>query len=261
MTKILHFIVAAAATQLLFVSSAHSQGSQQKMLMATCNEGQGCKCALTNVTLDEAAVLFGVPKPSGSVEDWTIYRNGDGFSFERRSIDTLHKANGGSGRCEVDLNLETNDGGIVPRDGTWTASVTDAVFQGCNPMLENMLRSSGVLNRRGASRHIQWGGKFDPTQTEAFNEMNQFVEWRQSGLNSFSGELFEISSCTARSGSSCSKVGAYLSMVAKSETEIVTTTQLNIEALLGDTGGLEQMAELGFADCKIEMQGNLRLTD
>ncbi|WP_146186111.1 hypothetical protein [Pontivivens insulae] len=241
---------AVIAAVMMLPAAAMAQ-NEQKMLYAQCSAGQGCECQLSNVTLTEAAVLLAVPRPQG---EFTLVREGNALTLDPRSIDDLHRSYGGSGQCEIDLFPNEPDGGsggIVPRDGLWQIALDDVQLTQCNPMVSQMLTASGVLNQPPQSHRIEWGGEFDPRQLDRMNEPGQRIEWRRSGPNSFTGEIFEVNTC--QGADPCTDTSVDVSATITSPTTIRSETVLSLLTMMGDAGGMAEMQALGLASCRARM--------
>lgn len=228
--------------------------SAPKMLLADCTQGQGCACAISNVNIGEASVLLGVPVPPGNYDDYVILRDGNNLSFETKTIDVLHRDFGGQGACAINplpnapAADPADDGGLVPLDGVWQIRSTGAEFNQCHPMIEEAVRGSGALTQNGASRRINWGGRFDPSQIEFDNVDGQAVVWTQTGPASFEGAMGDQQNC---SGAGCSGLSVMMSVELTSPTTIAAQSVFDMGALMPDSAGM--VALPGMSDCRVKM--------
>ena len=114
-------------------------GSGEKLLMAYCIAGQGCRGHLSDVGLDEVEVVLpGIGNPKGAKEpilvfprdksgEWTYYVD------TQRQLTDLHRLFGGTGQAEVALFPPVLDGEIQPRDGRWTVTTGTPKARDCLP--------------------------------------------------------------------------------------------------------------------------------
>ncbi len=142
-------------------------------------------------------------------------------------------------------------GEITPSDGLWQANAAGGTIKNCNPMVEGMLAGNGMLNRKGAKKHIAWGGRFDPDAMQMFNGDGAPIAWTREGENAYSGQMFDIESCSGEAAETCSRVGARLYMKLASPDLIHAKSTIDFAALTGNTEGLEEMAGLGLQGCEI----------
>jgi hypothetical protein len=246
----------AVCALLLVAAPAHAQNgvplAAPKLVYADCTEGEGCACAASAVNLGEAALLLGVPVPPGPFDAYVILRDGDRLQFEPSSLDDLHNRYGGQGACAINLfpateaGVALEDDELVPRDGVWQVSTIGAKFSQCNPTIETMVRSSGVLNTTGASKRINWNQKFDPAKIEFGNADGQLMNWNQVHPMSYEGTLIEVETCQG-----CNPFTAEMSVEITSATKIKGQSRTNMAALFPDEETRASMASLGIGACQV----------
>ena len=140
-----HPMKAVCAGMLLATLPAIAQQPQgqlnrgEKVMLAYCVAGQGCKGHLADVGIDELQVLLpGTEAMKGAKDpvlvfprdkrgEWTYYVD------TRRQLGELHREFGGVGQPEILLFSPTLSGEIQPRDGQWTVTSGKPQTRNCLP--------------------------------------------------------------------------------------------------------------------------------
>ena len=111
----------------------------EKLLMAYCVQGQGCRGHLADVTLDDVEVVLpGIGNPKGAKDPILVFprdKNGEWTYYvdTRRQLGELHRAFGGVGQPEIALFPPSLDGDIQPRDGRWAVTTGTPKAHDCLP--------------------------------------------------------------------------------------------------------------------------------
>lgn len=156
------------------------QGGGEKLVVAKCSAGQGCRCALSDFDLETVSFLTGQDLPPEAVKGTYVMMDGAAH-LSPLSPDEVHRQAGGTGRCEMALFDP-----VLPRDGLWQGTVRVQSMQGCHPMVAEMVPAiaAGMEMRQ----QIDWDGRFHP-QKLAAGETGDVVDWREQGPGSFTGRL------------------------------------------------------------------------
>jgi hypothetical protein len=111
----------------------------EKLLMAYCVQGQGCRGHLADATFDDVEVVLpGIGNPKGAKAPILVFprdKNGEWTYYvdTRHQLGELHRMFGGVGQPEIGLFPQALGGDIQPRDGRWTVTTGTPQAQGCLP--------------------------------------------------------------------------------------------------------------------------------
>ncbi|WP_010137791.1 hypothetical protein [Oceanicola sp. S124] len=238
-----------------------------------CTPGEGCARGEAAISETGAGVLFGQPAVPGQVS--LVYIPGQkAAQFVPLSPEAVNQAYGGAGPMPrlvfrpndssatgaitvfapgetgrdmvIDLfpteSGEEEAGGIVPRDGLWRVRSREQTFANCPAQMEAMFRATGQMDTQNETHRFTWNGRFDPEQFNFLNGEGQRITWRQTGPDSYEGDLFDLASGPSQ-------------VAAKVGTEIRTPTEIDawVDLQIGAMMGVAELAALGLADCKVMM--------
>lgn len=140
MKRLFSVLALAAAVQPASAQATRAQqGGGEKLLMAYCVQGQGCRGHLADVSLDEVEVVLpGIGNPKGAKAPILVFprdKNGEWTYYvdTRRQLGELHRLFGGVGQPEIALFAPVLDGEIQPRDGRWTVTTGTPQARDCLP--------------------------------------------------------------------------------------------------------------------------------
>lgn len=150
-----------------------------KMILASCAEGQGCSCRLSEITLSEALVVLGLEGGAGDV----IVEASDGsLSLSTEHPDDLNRHYGGQGNCIITLFDPP-----VPQDGLWSFTQRPVTTRGsCLPQVKPM--ADQMLAGMATTKQITWGGSFHPDRFR-LSEGGSPLIWRQTGPVDYVSEI------------------------------------------------------------------------
>lgn len=120
------------------------------LTVADCTTHQGCTCAETPLSPEEASLVMGIDTPANAAAMILVVQDGTGI-WSPLSAEDIDITAGGDGSCA---------GPLVPEDGVWTTQSTLNTLS-CGPgtaMMRQMIE--GNLNREKPVR-VTWGGRFD----------------------------------------------------------------------------------------------------
>lgn len=177
MTRILHSGSAAIMLAAVILFTLPTAAHAAKALVATCT-GQGADFVLTELSELDAAIVAGLPQPSGDNAVLVIDEDGGNAHWSTQTRTAIDKECGGSGDVEIALFQP-----IQPRDGLWTISLSDHHMQGCSGMLAGAVKS-GASSMLGSSdsRQLDFREPFHPHPLLAKAED---IHWEQTGLNTW----------------------------------------------------------------------------
>lgn len=128
-----------------WAASAQAQQPQgqlnrgEKLMLAYCVAGQGCKGQLASIGIDDVQVVLPGTEalkgakdpilvfPRNKAGEWTYYVD------TRHQLGELHRLFGGVGQPQIALFAPVLVGEIQPRDGQWTVTVGKPVARDCLP--------------------------------------------------------------------------------------------------------------------------------
>ncbi|WP_151719225.1 hypothetical protein [Gemmobacter serpentinus] len=153
--------------------------AEGKMILASCAEGQGCSCRLSEITLSEAIVVLGLEGGAGDV----VVEAPDGsLSLSTEHPDDLNRRYGGSGNCSITLFDPP-----VPQDGLWSFTQRPLTTRGaCLPQVKPMV--DPMIAAMAAARRIVWGGSFHPDRFR-LSEGGSPLVWHQTGPVDYASEV------------------------------------------------------------------------
>lgn len=111
---------------LTILSPAVSAQSYEKLVVAQCG-AEGCRCALSSVTAEEAGLVLGVAPPStgGTL---TLVEYEGSYIWSPLSLEEIDFAAGGDGQCPLDLF-----DAIAPEDEEWRGTISSGDKRSENP--------------------------------------------------------------------------------------------------------------------------------
>lgn len=202
-----------------------------EFVVARCESG-GCTCALSKISLDDVAVITGIPNPPGA-KDMVLVDRPDGFSWTTLLPDELDRQMGGDGRCPIELF------DIQPEDGTWKGSVRVQKIDGCLPQVAEMVPP--LVDEMGYTKQIAWGGSFDPSKFVVGNAPDA-IRWTRLSPTQFDG-VFPIPK------NDTLEVSANATATLTEPDKAEATLALRIAAK-GENAAA--MAMIGMADCRVD---------
>ena len=160
----------------------------EKLLMAYCVQGQGCRGHLADVTLDEVEVVLpGIGNLKGAHAPILVFprdKNGEWTYYvdTRRQLGELHRTFGGAGQPEIALFPPALDGDIQPRDGRWAVTAGTPKAHDCLP---------GVAS--AVARQMPAIGGGDITFAKPFNGRqlidNPRMSWVKTAPNAYAAAM------------------------------------------------------------------------
>lgn len=168
-----------ALTTLLPAMVQAQQNSGEELMVARCGQG-GCTCALVDISQDDLVFLLGPDIPAKATR-MTLVSAGGRTYFSPRTAEEVHRAAGGTGRCEVRLFEPT-----TPLDGMWQSSVRVHSMSGCLPQVAEMVPP--IVQDMGATVPVNWNGRFDPAKLDG-GGVTRVVEWTETAPGRFKGRI------------------------------------------------------------------------
>lgn len=161
-----------------FMAWTASASAYEKLIVAQCG-AEGCRCALSTVTAEEAGVVLGVAPPStgGTL---TLVEYEGSYIWSPLSPEEIDLAVGGDGQCPLELF-----DAMAPEDGEWHGTIRQRSVLQCPAVLEPML--AGLSDQMVFSRRMSWGGAFHPDKIR-MEGAAAAIRWTKIGDNYFSGE-------------------------------------------------------------------------
>ena len=150
--------------------------AQEKLTVADCG-AEGCRCALSAVTMEEAGLLLGTPAPEGSTV--LVRLNGD-YVWSSLSLPEIDLAAGGDGECPLELF-----DAMVPEDGSWIGTVADRRVSQCPAGLDAALEP--LAQALVFPRDIAWGGSFHPDRIR-MEGTARAIDWTRVSETHFTGQ-------------------------------------------------------------------------
>ena len=105
-------LIAVSAASLL----AAPAFAEETLTFADCTD-KGCRCTASAVSMEQAAIVLGVPAPPGTV---TLVRLNGEYIWSPMSFREIDLVAGGDGECKAEL-----DSPMVPKDGKWIGTVNN----------------------------------------------------------------------------------------------------------------------------------------
>lgn len=150
----------------------------EKLVVAQCG-AEGCRCALSAVTAEEAGLVLGVAPPS-SRGTLTLVEYEGSYIWSPLSPEDIDLAAGGDGQCPLELF-----DAMAPEDGQWQGAIRQRSVSQCPAMLEPML--TGLSDQMVFARRMNWDGVFHPDKIRMEGNAAA-IRWTKIGDNHFSGE-------------------------------------------------------------------------
>lgn len=224
-------LLLAAVTALTPVAAQAQQNGGEQLMVARCAPG-GCRCALVDISQEDLAFLLGPNIPAKATR-MTLVSVGGKTYLSPRSADEVHRAAGGTGRCEVRL-FEP----MLPLDGMWRSSVRVHSMSGCLPQVVE--RVPPIVANMGASVPVRWNGRFDPAKLDG-GGVTRVVEWTETAPGRFKG-LISIPN------NGMLKVAISLTATLLTPERATATMHLRIGA--GEGANAAALGSLGMANCR-----------
>lgn len=171
-------VLTTVVALLPFVAHAQQNGGEE-LMVARCGEG-GCSCALLDASQEDLEFLLGPDIPANATR-MTLVSMGGKTYFSPRTADEVHRAAGGTGRCEVRLFAP-----IVPLDGQWRSSVRVRSMAGCPPGVAETVPN--VVDEMGTTLPVKWNGRFDPAKLDGSGTA-PVIQWTETAPGRFKGRL------------------------------------------------------------------------
>lgn len=194
-----------------------------KTMLATCT-GAGADFLLTDVTPDDAAVVYDLPAAPGADAVLVVDKDSGKARWSTESRAVIDKECGGDGDDEIALFSP-----IQPQDGLWKIKMTDSSTQGCTGMLGSAAKA-GVKRAMGreGTEQMEFRQPFHP---QPLMKHAKDIHWAQTGLNTWRALM-------AQSGdSSAMRITVTLNAEVVSPTRIKETQWQDFE-LSGKLAGL-----------------------
>ncbi|NIY79006.1 hypothetical protein HCZ23_05940 [Celeribacter sp. HF31] len=251
----------AGSTGLLVVLA--QAGVAENARIVSCEAGHGCTLEEATISIEDAAIVYGIDPDTVAQDSHVILRAPDGMGGTIIAADPqqLHEDNGGvleiphvipvmqdgteQAAIEVFEGDAGADGEIVPEDGLWTVTFREMTQKNCSAMMMNMLQ--GMAEQPPQSHEIAWHGSNHPDALNFLNPQGQSLSWTQTGPNSYEGEVL------ANAGENMD-ISADVGFEVKTPTLIETSSVLNLAMMLqGDPETLAVFQNMGMADCELTM--------
>ena len=164
------------ALALVVMLAAAPVSAQEKLTIADCSAG-GCRCMLSDLTMEEAEVVLGTPAPAGTT---TLVQYDGSFIWSPLSTRDIDMSVGGDGECPLELFKA-----MVPEDGQWLGTITDRHISQCPAGLDAAL--APVAEAMVLPRDITWGGSFHPDRIRIEGTASA-IDWTRIDERHFTGE-------------------------------------------------------------------------
>lgn len=220
--------------QTLFVAlllTAPLAAQASKTMLATCT-GQGAEFLLTEITDEDASIIYGLSAPQGDGAILVVDADGDNARWSNQSRKDIDKKCGGDGNDEIALFSP-----IQPRNGEWSIELTKHTMDGCSPMIAKRAMAAVSQVTGGNSNHqLSFSEPFHPQPLLA---KAKNIRWVQTGLNSWRAIM-------AQSGDSSS-----MSFDVSLNAKVVSTTRI-VETQLQHITMAPTIARMmgGSEDCR-----------
>jgi hypothetical protein len=137
-----------------FSQSALAQaGVGKKAMVADCS-GKECRCRLSDLTLNDMAILLGTDLPADPESFVMIH--GDEIGWSKVSIRDAEIAIGGDGTCDLELFEDWS-----PEDGTWDGTTVLRGVSGAAECRQIGAMVVTMMNSKGRKARVAWKGAFD----------------------------------------------------------------------------------------------------
>lgn len=235
----IRYLLIAAVTALVPFMACAQQNSGEELMAARCGQG-GCTCALLDVSQEDLEFLLGPEVPANATR-MTLVSMGGKTYFSPRTADEVHRAAGGTGRCEVTLFAP-----MVPRDGLWQGSVRVRSMTGCLPQVAQMVPP--VVDEMGSTMPITWNGRFDPAKFDGSGGA-EVIQWTETAPGRFKGRLNIPSNAML-------DVSMELTSTLLNSDRATASMQLRIRAGKGANAAV--LAAAGMANCRASVLYDFR---
>lgn len=226
-------ILSRALLAAALLAAAPPACADEKIVAATCAEGRGCTCRLTEVTAREAALVLGIDTPAGA----TLLETGTApLALSPESPDALHRRHGGTGPCEIALFDPPR-----PRDGRWSLAPGPLSVRGnCLPQVRAGVEP--MLAAMAETREIRWQGVFHPDRFR-LAQGGPALAWHRLGPTEFVSEAGTTTSPMIR---------------VRYRARLLSEDRATVRAEIALRGG---PAALGMRDCSFTSVLDARLLD
>lgn len=177
-----------------------------KTMLATCT-GQGADFLLTEITDEDAAIVYDLPPPQGSDAVLVVDADGGKAHWSNKSRKAIDKECGGDGDDEIALFSP-----IQPRNGDWNIELAKHTMDGCSAMIAKRAKAAvSQMTGDNTSHQLNFREPFHPQPLMA---KARNMHWIQTGLNTWRAVM-------AQSGDSSS-----MSFTVTLNAEVVSPTHI-----------------------------------
>lgn len=131
----------------------------KKVMVADCS-GKECRCHLSDLTMNDAAILLGTNVPADPESFVMIH--GDDIGWSKVSIRDAEIAIGGDGTCDLKLFQDWS-----PEDGTWDGTTALRGVSGAAECRQIGAMVVTMMNGKGMKARVAWKGAFDMNAFQA----------------------------------------------------------------------------------------------
>ncbi|MDQ0349620.1 hypothetical protein [Ancylobacter vacuolatus] len=131
----------------------------KKAMVADCS-GKECRCRLSDLTLNDMAILLGTDVPTDPESFVMIH--GDEIGWSKVSIRDAEIALGGDGSCDLELFQDWS-----PEDGTWDGTTLLRGVSGAAECRQIGAMVVTMMNGKGMKVRVAWKGAFDMNAFQA----------------------------------------------------------------------------------------------
>ena len=229
-----HQMLFAALALLAAPLAAHAG----KTMLATCT-GQGAEFLLTEITDEDASLVYGLSPPPGDEAVLVVSADGGKAHWSSKSRKAIDKECGGDGKDEIALFSP-----IQPRNGEWGIELMKHTMDGCSPMIAKRAKAA-VSQMAGDNKSHQLSFR-EPFHPQPLLVKAKNIHWIQTGLNTWRAVM-------AQSGDSSS-----MSFNVTLNAEVVSPTRI-VETQLQHITMEPTIARMmgGSADCRATAVFNL----
>ncbi|HQS45742.1 MAG: hypothetical protein B7Y12_04880 [Rhizobiales bacterium 24-66-13] len=125
----------------------------KKAMVADCS-GKECRCHLSDLTLNDMAILLGTDVPADPESFVMIH--GDEIGWSKVSIRDAETVIGGDGTCDLELFQDW-----TPEDGAWDGTTTLRGVSGAAECRQIGGMIVTMMNGKGMKARVAWKGVFD----------------------------------------------------------------------------------------------------
>lgn len=215
-----------------FQTRAVQAQSGGEVTFVSCENGAGCRCALSGLDAKSAADLLNNQEPPENADKLIILTDGVETKWSTLSPDDADATYGGDGVCPIEVFDP-----VLPEDGMWVGTVRTTSIEGCHEQVAAMV--PGMVSQLVFSRHIAWDNRFHPAKLSQDPNSN-VVTWQELTPVLFKGQMNPMGdqSVLSVTGDLTS------SLVAKDEATAMLRLRIGAQG-----ANAKALAALGMADC------------